>query len=48
MIEYIMCYAKPKEIFKFVHNRNLNRDNNYSIKNAKLKTATDLTIPQLH
>ena len=28
MIEYIMCYAKPKEILKFVHNRYFNRYNN--------------------
>ena len=23
-----MCYAKPEEILKFVHNRNFNRYNN--------------------
>ena len=23
MIEYIMCYAKPEEFLKFVHNHNL-------------------------
>ena len=28
MIEYIMCYAKPEEILKFVDNRNFNRYNN--------------------
>ena len=24
MIKYIMCFAKPEEILKFVHNRNFN------------------------
>ena len=28
MIKYIMCYTKPEEILKFVHNRNFNRYNN--------------------
>ena len=28
MIEYIMYYAKPEEILKFVHNRYFNRYNN--------------------
>ena len=26
-----MCYAKPEEILKFVHNRNFNRYNNYHL-----------------
>ena len=28
MIEYSMCYAKPEDILKFVHNRDFNRKNN--------------------
>ena len=26
--KYIMCYVKPEEILKFVHNRNFKRHNN--------------------